>query len=266
SDMTNTKNLAAELLKKFMPLNRKTSKEIFCFKSSKQLNQSIVHTKHKKINIKLATKQRLILLRPQFPWKTFNKKSIIEPRDLTYNNQQALNKLQSRTGFANSFFYNEQEKKIIQKALITPVINFLESESYKQPNPVKENLIKITIKPGWVYLQDTRHQTVLGQEQFGQLIKNDKKIIKPGEICFTDVSFDQHPVYYECLSVKKISVQNNKYISKKNTILQKQSRFITIYEKYKNLSSSVSLGLTQVKKNASIFSEARLTQVKKQVT
>nr|AIT93521.1 beta'' subunit of RNA polymerase [Prasiolopsis sp. SAG 84.81] len=74
-----------------------------------------------------------------------------------------------------------------------------------------------------------------------EIFKKHKKVIKPGAICFDTILFDQYPVYCQCVSMSKISIQNNKYLLKKNISLQKQIQFTNLlkeFEYYKNEISS----------------------------
>ena len=101
-------------------------------------------------------------------------------------------------------------------ALLKPA--FMEKKEHSNFN-IK--YIKIKIKPGWVYFP----------ESFYEISQKHQNVLKPGEICFNTILFDQYSVFCQWVSMNEISIQNKKYLITKNTNLKKQIQFKNILKK-----------------------------------
>ena len=223
------------------------------------------------VNTKLLTKQRSIFLQPQFPWKYFvkqNQETSLSLKSYFVYNEKEKNFLTKSSfkalqDFIVSFKTSKKTKKFIsseaarkgktknsthasktsnslrsnklaEKTHVPKTIvnrkKMIHGKSIGDFKKVKQvNYLKHKIKPGWVYFPQTSSQVIFKH----------KKIIKPGEICFNDLLFDQYPIYYECISVNQIYIKKTqgcfaeRYIVKKNNNLQKQTGFLKICQKFK---------------------------------
>ena len=216
------------------------------------------------VNTKLLTKQRSIFLQPQFPWKYFFKQnqetSLSLKSYFVYNEKEkkflTKSSFKALQDFIVSFKTSKKTKKFISKTKnsthASKTFNSLRSNKLAEETHVPKtivnrkkmirgksignfkkvkqvNYLKHKIKPGWVYFPQTSSQVIFKH----------KKIIKPGEICFNDLLFDQYPIYYECIPVNQIYIKKNQgcfaepSIVKKNNNLHKQTGFLKICQKFK---------------------------------
>ena len=216
------------------------------------------------VNTKLLTKQRSIFLQPQFPWKYFFKQnqetSLSLKSCFVYNEKEkkflTKSSFKALQDFIVSFKTSEKAKKLISKTKnsthASKTSNSLRSNKLAEKTHVPKtivnrkkiihgksigdfkkvkqvNYLKHKIKPGWVYFPQTSSQVIFKH----------KKIIKPGEICFNNLLFDQYPIYYECIPVNQIYIKKTQgcfaepSIVKKNNNLHKQTGFLKICQKFK---------------------------------
>ena len=97
-------------------------------------------------------------------------------------------------------FYQSTKKKLKKNKLNKSSFNFTQTKLDFLHK--KKELIKVKIKPGWLYFP----------KDIKKAIQNHKLIIKPGEQCCDDILFDQYNVYIECLALRNFLNNNKKEI------------------------------------------------------
>ena len=97
-------------------------------------------------------------------------------------------------------FYQSTKKKLKKNKLNKSSFNFTQTKFDFLHK--KKELIKVKIKPGWLYFP----------KDIKKAIQNHKLIIKPGEQCCDDILFDQYNVYIECLALRNFLNNNKKEI------------------------------------------------------
>ena len=147
---------------------------------------------NKKIDVKIIQNNYCSVLQPQFPFS-----SLLNLKDLI--NQ--FSKKQSKLTYSSTF---------------------LHLRSTLQCKTQVQNKIKFKIKSGWIYFPSN----------LKQIINKHKCIIKPGLNCCDGVIFDQYPVFLECLSISKISIQHKKIILKKTIHLKRILNILYICTKF----------------------------------
>ena len=99
-------------------------------------------------------------------------------------------------------FYQSTKKKLKKKNTKLNKSSFNFTKTKLDFLHKKKELIKVKIKPGWLYFP----------KDIKKAIQNHKLIIKPGEQCCDNILFDQYNVYIECLALKNFLNNNKKEI------------------------------------------------------
>ena len=182
--------------------------------------------KNKKVNKKLCKKNSLPFLQSQFPWFEYDQYnffdssinislanylkpsvpvfSIVGSNFFTFDRQ---NKKQVPNKSKNKYksilkFYQSTKKKLKKKNTKLNKSSFNFTKTKLDFLHKKKELIKVKIKPGWLYFP----------KDIKKAIQNHKLIIKPGEQCCDNILFDQYNVYIECLALKNFLNNNKKEI------------------------------------------------------
>jgi DNA-directed RNA polymerase subunit beta' len=182
--------------------------------------------KNRKVNKKLLKKNSLPFLQSQFPWFEYDQYnffdssintslvnylkpsvpvfSIVGSNFFTFDIE---NKKEIPSKTKNKYksilkFYQSTKQKLKKKTIKLNKFSFNSTQTKLNFLDKKKELIKVKIKPGWVYFP----------KNIKKAIQNHKLIIKPGEQCCDDILFDQYNVYIECLALKNFLNHNKKKI------------------------------------------------------
>ena len=186
--------------------------------------------KNKKVNKKLLKKNSLPFLQSQFPWFEYDQYNLFDSSintSLAHYLKPSVPVFSSEAAVGSSFFtFDLQNKKTFMglpnksKNKYKSILKFYQSTKKKlKKNKLnkssfnftqtkfdflhkKKELIKVKIKPGWLYFP----------KDIKKAIQNHKLIIKPGEQCCDDILFDQYNVYIECLALRNFLNNNKKEI------------------------------------------------------
>ncbi len=189
-------------------------------------------TKNENINKRLLKNNCLPVLQPQFPWLGFTKSSSFKSL-LNTSLFTPLKLLTRLTPFPVVNKINQslisptpkKQQKRESEDKCKPAIQFYNlNKTFKieLSTNLSKNLIKVKIKPGWIFFPENSKQT----------IQKHKCIIKSSINCCNDILFDQYAVYVECLPLDKISVQNKKNIAEKNSNLKNILNIADIYTEF----------------------------------
>ncbi len=198
-------------------------------------------------NFPLFKTHHVCITQPQFPWLDTHFSSNTSDNFKLWSNLVIKNK---QNYIYSKFKYSlSADSQKISSLAKENLLNVpfgkkklsLQSESLLQNliQLYKNKKIKLTVKPGWVYITNT----------INNVLNKNYSIIKPGTLCFQNILFDQYPVYLEFSSNFKFNFQTRRNNFKHNFTLKNILNLNSIYNEFTILKSINKDETIQIKNN-----------------